>query len=171
MIVFHSDLLLRRRISFSPPQLPQPPPATFQEALLRPKTTNFEAHEANLPAGGNPAGRQKPTRRHARLFSGSLPSTRRGVSARVGACLLLRRRDFSHRVVRRRLGDLSLRRSNPSPPSPPFGLFCLRRQLRFIFSRFSSSSVGFSSFSVVFSTVWVPFFFIFKLHSRDSPSY
>ena len=59
--------------------------------------------------------------------------------------------------------------------------FCRRRQLQlpflppptlqFFFSRFSSSSVGLSSSSVVFSTVWVPFFFIFKLHSRDSPSY
>ena len=126
--MFHSDLLLRRRISFSPPQQPQPPPslspATFREALLRPKTTDFEAHEADLPAGGNPAVNRKHTRRHARPFSGSSPSTRRRVSARVGACLLLRRRDSTHRVVRRHLGLLSLRRSNPSPPYPPFGHFC-----------------------------------------------
>ena len=135
MIVFHSDLLLRRRISFSPPQPPPSlPPATFREALLRPKTTDFEAHEADLPAGGNPASNQKHTRRHARPFSSSLPFTLRRVSARVGACLLLRRRDFTHRVVRRRLGLLSLRRSNPSPPYPPFGPFCLRRDLPFIFS-------------------------------------
>ena len=56
------------------------------------------------------------------------------VPARVGACLLLRRRDSTHRVVRRRLGLLSLRRSNPSPPYPPFGHFCRRRDLSFIFS-------------------------------------
>ena len=125
-IVFHSDLLLRRRISFSPPQQqqPQPPPAIFWEALLRPKTTDFEAHETDLPADGNPAGNRNHTRRHARSFSSSSPSTRRRVSARVGACLLLRRRDSTHRVVRRRLGLLSLRRSNPSPPYPPFGHFC-----------------------------------------------
>ena len=179
MIVFHSDLLLRRRISFSQPQPPPSlPPATFREALLRPKTTDFEAHEADLPAGGNPAGNQKHTHRQARLFSCSLPSTRRRVSARVGACFLLQRRDSTHRVVRRRLGVLSLRRSNPSPPSPPFGPFLPPpsasvhlQSLQFIFIRFSSSSVSFSSSSVVFSTVWVPFFFIFKLHSRDSPSY
>ena len=87
VIVFHSDLLLRRRISFSPSQPPQPPsslpPATFREALLRPETTDFEAHEADLPAGGNPAGNQNLTRRHAPTFSGSLPSTRRRVSARA----------------------------------------------------------------------------------------
>ena len=77
--MFHSDLLLRRRISFSPPQpQPQPslPPATFREALLRPETTDFETHEVDLHAGGNPAGNQQHTRRHARPSSSSLPSTR-----------------------------------------------------------------------------------------------
>ena len=81
VIVFHSDLLLHRRISFSPP--PSLPPATFREALLRPKTTDFEAHKADLHAGGNPADNQHHTRRHARLSSGSLPSTCRRVSARA----------------------------------------------------------------------------------------
>ena len=96
VIVFHSDLLLRRRISFSPPQPPPPPPppslppATSREALLRPNTTDFEAQRADLHAGGYPAGNQHHTCRHARLFSDSLPSTRRRVSARVGAWLLLR---------------------------------------------------------------------------------
>ena len=80
--MFHSDLLLRRRISFSP-QPPSVPPATFREAHLWPKTTDFEAHDADLPAGGNPAGNHKLTRRHARPFSGSVPSTRRRVSARA----------------------------------------------------------------------------------------
>ena len=74
--MFHSNLLLCRRISFSPP------PATFREALLRPKITDCEAHEADLHADGNPAGNQQHTRRHARPSSGSLPSTRRRVSAR-----------------------------------------------------------------------------------------
>ena len=78
---------------------------------------------------------------HAPTFSGSLPSTRRRVNARVGMCLLLRRRDFTHRVVRRRLGLLSLRRSNPSPPYPPFGHFCLRRQQQqFLFASSVSNS-------------------------------
>ena len=135
VIVFHSDLLLRRRISFSPPQPSQSlSPATFREALLRPKITDFEAHEVDLPSGGNPAGNPKHTCRHARPFSCSSPSTPRRMSVRVGACLLLRRRNSTHRVVRRRLGLLSLRRSNPSPPYPPFGPFCLRRDLPFIFS-------------------------------------
>ena len=185
MIVFHSDLLLRRRISFSPPPPPPTvPPATFREAHLRPKPTYSEAHDADLPASGNPAGNQQLTRRHARLFSGSVPSTRRRVSARVGACFLLRRRASTRRVVRRRLGVLPLRRSNPSPPYPPFVFFAAAdaysssptpsvhlRRLQFISSAFSSSSVIFSSSSVVFSTVWISFFFIFKLHSRDSSSY
>ena len=60
VIVFHSDLLLRRRISFSPPQ---PPPATFQATLLRQETTYFEANEADLYADGNPVGKHQCTRR------------------------------------------------------------------------------------------------------------
>ena len=72
---------------------------------------------ATPPSTGIPRAVTRP-------FSGSSPSTRRRVRARVGACLLLRRRDSTHRVVRRRLGLLSLRRSNPSPPDPPFGHFC-----------------------------------------------
>ena len=139
MIVFHSDLLLHRRISFSPPPPPSVPPATFREAHLRPKPTYSEAHAADLPASGNPAGNQQLTRRHARLFSGSVPSTRRRVSACVGACCLLRRRASTRRVVRRRLGILPLRRSNPSPPYPPFGLFCFRRRVQFFSDAFSSS--------------------------------
>ena len=86
MIVFHSDLLLRRRISFSPLQPPQPPslpPPTSREALLRPKTTVFEAQRADLHAGGHPAGNRHPTRRHARVFSGSLAVH---APARVCAC-------------------------------------------------------------------------------------
>ena len=183
--MFHSDLLLRRRISFSPPQPPQPPPslppATSREALLRSKTTDFEAQRANLHAGGHPAGNQHPTRRHAHVFSGSLAVH---APARECAC---------GRVAPSPVTRLhSQGRSAPSwCSSPPvvhsehffstFCPFCRRRQLQlpflpppslqFFFSRFSSSSVGFSSSSVVFSTVWVPFFFIFKLHSRDSPSY
>ena len=52
-----------------PPSLP---PATSREALLRPKTTPAEAQRADLHAGGHPAGNRPPTRRHARVFSGSL---------------------------------------------------------------------------------------------------
>ena len=68
----------RRRTSSSPPQ---PPPVTFRAALLRPKITDSEAHEADLHSGGNPAGNQHRTCRHAPPFSGSLPSTRRRVWA------------------------------------------------------------------------------------------
>ena len=82
--MFSFRSLLRRRISFSPLQPPPSvPPATFREAHLRPKPTFFEAPAADLPAGGNPAGNQQLTRRHARFFSSSLPSTRRRVWARV----------------------------------------------------------------------------------------
>ena len=73
--MFHSDHLFRRRISFSPLHPPQPPslpPVTSRVALLRPKTTDFEAQRADLHAGGLPAGNRLPTRRHARVFSGSL---------------------------------------------------------------------------------------------------
>ena len=58
------------------------------------------------------------------LSPAASPSTRRRVSARVGACLLLRRWDSTVKVVRRRIGLLSLRRTHPSPPYPPFGHFC-----------------------------------------------
>ena len=80
--MFHSDLLLRRQISFSPPQPPSPPPATFRAALLQPETTDFEAHEADLHTGGNLAGKQQRTRRHMPPSSSSLLSTRRRVRAR-----------------------------------------------------------------------------------------
>ena len=71
--MFHSDLLLRRRISFSPPQPPPSlPSATSRDALLRPKTTYFESQRADLHAGGHPAGNRPPTRRHALVFSSSL---------------------------------------------------------------------------------------------------
>ena len=183
--MFHSDLLLRRRISFSPPHPPQPPPslppATSRDALLRPKTTYFESQRADLHAGGHPAGNRPPTRRHARVFSSSLAVH---APARECAC---------GRVAPSPVTRLHSQ-GRPAPSwcsSPPvvhskhfFSTFCpfrRRRQLQlpclpppslqFFFSRFSSSSVGFSSSSVAFSTVWVPFFFIFKLHSRDSPSY
>ena len=56
MIVFHSDLLIRRRISFSPPSLPS---TTFWEALLRPKTTDFEAHEGRSTRRWQPRRKQE----------------------------------------------------------------------------------------------------------------
>ena len=182
--MFHSDLLLRRRISFSPPQPPQPPSlpsATSRDALLRPKTTYFESQRADLHAGGHPAGNRPPTLRHARVFSSNLAVH---APARECAC---------GRVAPSPVTRLHSQ-GRPAPSwcsSPPvvhsehfFSTFCpvcRRRQLQlpclpppslqFFFSRFSSLSVVFSSSSVAFSTVWVPFFFIFKLHSRDSPSY
>ena len=69
---------LRRRISSSLPQ-PSPLPMTFRATLLQLETTDSEAHEADLQAGGNPVGKQHRTRRHAPPFSCSLPSTHRRV--------------------------------------------------------------------------------------------
>ena len=71
---------LRRRISSSPPS---PPPVTFRAALLQPETTDSEAHEADLHAGGNLVGKQHRTRRHAPPFSSSLPSKCRRMGALV----------------------------------------------------------------------------------------
>ena len=171
-------IFLGDRVSF---RSPSPPPDLLLTAAAAAVTAAGDFSGSSSPAEnhrfrdarGRSTRRWQPRRQpeaHAPSRAALLRQLAVHAPARVGACLLLRRRDSTHRVVRRRLGVLSLRRSNPSPP-PPFGPFCLRRQLQFIFSRFSSSSVGFSSSSVVFSTVWVPFFFIFKLHSRDSPSY
>ena len=79
MIVFHSGhfiLLLEP----SPPS----PSVTFRPALLRPETSDSEAHKADLHAGGNPVRKQPCRRHHAPPLSGSLPSKRRRVDARVG---------------------------------------------------------------------------------------
>ena len=67
-----SDLLLTTAATAGRRPPPSLPPATSREALLRPKTTDFEAQRADLHAGGHPAGNRHPTRRHARVFSGSL---------------------------------------------------------------------------------------------------
>ena len=162
MIVFHSDLLLLHRISFSPLQ-PSPPAAAADFLGSSSPAENHRFRGARGRSTRRWQPRQQPEA-HApsraallRQLAVHAPA-RECACGRVGVCLLLRRRDSTHRVVRRRLGVLSLRRSNPSPPSPPFCPFCLRRQLQFIFSRFSSSSVGFSSSSVVFSTVLGPLF-------------
>ena len=184
--MFHSDLLLRRRISFSPPQPPQPPPslppATSREALLRPKTTDFEAQRADLHAGGHPAGNRHPARRHARVFSGSLAIH---APARECAC---------GRVAPSPVTRLHSQ-GRPAPSwcsSPPvvhsehffstFCPFCRRRQLQLPFFAAVVASVLLQSLQFIFS--WLQFifsrilyglgplfFFIFKLHSRDSPSY
>ena len=73
---------LRHRISSTSP----PPPSDllafgdfFQPAILRPETSDSEAHEADLHVGGNPVGKELFTRRHMPLFSDDLPSMRRRV--------------------------------------------------------------------------------------------
>ena len=167
--MFHSDLLLRRRISFSPPQPPPSslPPATFREALLRSKTTDFEAHEADLHAGGNPAGNQLHTRRHAWPSSGSLPSTRRRVSARAS---------FS--------GDGTPHTGLSGavlvfyPSGGPTRALLIHLLALFasavIFSSSSASAVNFSRILYGLGPLFLHFQFHnpdFKLHSRDSPSY
>ena len=160
--MFHSDYLFRRRISFSPLHPPQPspsaavrrrpppslPPATSRGALLRPKPTYFEAQRADLHAGGLPAGIRPPTRRHARVFSGSLAVH---APAREYAC----GRVAPSPVTRLHCQD----RPAPSWCSSPsavhsehfFSTFCpfFRRRR---FSSSSVASVGFSSSSVAFST-------------------
>ena len=116
------------------PRRPPPslPPATSRVALLRPKTTYFEAQRADHTPVASPPKTDFP-RAVTRVFSpAASPSTRRRVSARVGAWLLLRCRASTVRIVRRRLGVLALRRSIPSTSSPPFGHFCLRRGLPFL---------------------------------------
>ena len=178
--MFHSDLLLRRRISFSPPQPPQPPPSAgdFPGSSSPAENHRFRSTEGRSTRRWPP--RRKPTS-HAPSRACLLRQPRR---PRAGAC---------GRVAPSPVTRLHSQ-GRPAPSwcsSPPvvhsehffstFCPFCRRRQLQlpflppsslqFFFSRFSSSSVGFSSSSVVFSTVLVPFFFIFKLHSRDSPSY
>ena len=186
--MFHSDLLLRCRISFSPPQPPQPTPA------------------AAVTAAGDFPGSSSPAENHIfRIAEGR--STRRWPPRRKPASHAPSRAVFSSSLaVHAPARECACGRVAPSPvtrlhsqgrpapswcSSPPvvhsehfFSTFCpFRRRcqlrlpclpppsLQFFFSRFNSSSVGFSSSSVAFSTVWVPFFFIFKLHSRDSPSY
>ena len=56
------------------------PPMTFsnqlfRQTLLRPETLDSEAHEADLPVGGNPVGKQSPTLCHAPIFSRKLSFT------------------------------------------------------------------------------------------------
>ena len=123
--MFHSDLLLRCRISFSPPQ--QPPVAAVTVAGDFSGSSSPAENHIVRSARGRSTRRWQPRRQpesHAPSRASFLRQLAVHAPARVGACLLLRRRDSTHRVVRRRLGLLSLRRSNPSPPDPPFGHFC-----------------------------------------------
>ena len=158
MIVFHSDLLLRRRISFSPPPPPQPPPT------------------AAVSAAGDFLGSSSPAETH--IFRGARRrSTGRWQPRRKPAADAPSRAAFlRQRAVQAPARECACGRVLSSPatglhtqgrPTPSVHL----RRLQFISSAFSSSSVIFSSSSVVFSTVWISFFFIFKLHSRDSSSY
>ena len=157
--MFHSDLLLRRRISFSPP--PSPPPPTFRAVLLRPETTDFEAHKADfeahkadLHAGGNPAGKQQRTRRHAPPSSASLPSTHRRVAPFPVTGLHIKGRPApSYCSI-----PLAV---HPEPSSstffpilpPPPSVSCLLHGLGPLFLHLQFHNRD------------------FKLHSRDSPSY
>ena len=105
VIVFHSDLLLRRPISFSPPQPPPPSPAAAVTAagrrrhcrrrlpgkLFSDRKTQISKRRgpiytpvATPPETGNPRAVTRPS------SPAASPSTRRRVSARVGAWILLR---------------------------------------------------------------------------------
>ena len=148
---------VRRR---PPPSLP---PATSRGALLRPKPTYFEAQRADLHAGGLPAGIRPPTRRHARVFSGSLAVH---APARECAC----GRVAPSPVTRLHCQDRPAPSWCSSPPAVHsehfFSTFCpfrRRRQLlllclpppslQLFFSRFSWLQFFFSRFS------WLQFFF------------
>ena len=136
---------------------------TSRGALLRPKPTYFEAQRADLHAGGLPAGIRPPTRRHARVFSGSLAVH---APARECAC---GRVDPSP-VTRLHCQDRPAPSWCSSPPAVHsehfFSTFCpfrRRRQLlllclpppslQLFFSRFSWLQFFFSRFS------WLQFFF------------
>ena len=150
---------LRRRISSSPPQ---PPPVTFRAALLRSEITDSAAHKADLQSGGNPAGNQHCTHRHAPRFSGSLSSTRRHVGA-PGS--------FSGDGTPQPRSSGAVLLLHPSGGRP-------RALLTYLFAHFAStafcqsSSPWFGSFFFHLQFHSCDFKFHsrdFKLHSRDSP--
>ena len=179
VIVFHSDLLLRHRISFSPP-----PPAVVSAAGDFSGSSSPAENHRFRGARRRSTGRWQPRRKpkaHAPPRAAFLRQLAVHAPARECAC---------GRVPSSPVTELHTQgRPAPSwcsiPPAvqpepslstfwpflpPPTPSVYLRR-LQFISNAFSFSSVVFSSSSVVFSTVWISFFFIFKLHSRDSPSY
>ena len=185
VIVFHSDLLLRRRISFSPQQPSQPLPTAAVSATgdFSGSSSPAENHRFR-GARRRSTGRWQPRRKaEAHASSRAAFLWQRAVHAPARECAC-------GRVLSSPVTGLHTQgRPAPSwcstPPAvqpepssstfwpflpPPAPSVHLRRLL-FISSAFGSSSVVFSSSSVVFSTVWISFFFIFKLHSRDSPSY
>ena len=137
LIYFFSD-----RVSF---RSPSPPPDLLLAATAVGDfpTSSSPAGNHKFRAGGNPAGNQQHTRRHARPSSGSLPSTRRRVSA------------YSPEVH----PEPSLSTFWPILPLPPsvsrllYGLGPL-----FLHLQFHSRDFKFHSCD-------------FKLHNRDSPSY
>ena len=178
MIVFHSDLLLRRRISFSPPPPPQPPPTAagdFSGSSSPAETHIFRG------ARRRSTGRWQPRRKPA------ADAPPRAAFLRQRAVHAPARECACGRVLSSPATGLHTQ-GRPAPswcstppavqPEPSLSTFwpfllpptrsVLLRRLQFISGDFSSSSVIFSSSSVVFSTVWISFFFIFKLHSRDS---
>ena len=185
VIVFHSDLLLRRRISFSPPQPLQPPPTAAVSAAGDFSGSSSPA-ETHIFRGARrrSTGRWQPRRKpEADAPSRAAFLRQRAVHAPARECAC-------GRVPSSPVTGLHTQ-GRPAPswcstppavqPEPSLSTFwpfwplptpsVHLRRLQFISSAFSSSSVIFSSSSVVFSTVWISFFFIFKLHSRDSPSY
>ena len=147
---------VRRR---SPPSLP---PATSRGALLRPKPTYFEAQRADLHAGGLPAGIRPPTRRHARVFSGSLAVH---APARECAC----GRVAPSPVTRLHCQDRPAPSWCSSPPAVHsehfFSTFCpfrRRRQLLLLCLPPPSLQLFFSRFS------WLQFFFSRILYGLSS---
>ena len=189
MIVFHSDLLLRRRISFSPPPPPPPqpqPPPTAAVSAAGDFSGSSSPAETHIFRGARrrSTGRWQPRRKPA------ADAPPRAAFLRQRAVHAPARECACGRVLSSPATGLHTQ-GRPAPswcstppavqPEPSLSTFwpfllpptrsVLLRRLQFISGDFSSSSVIFSSSSVVFSTVWISFFFIFKLHSRDYTSY
>ena len=182
VIVFHSDPILRRRISFSPPQ----PPPTAAVSAAGDFSGSSSPAETHIFRGARrrSTGRWQPRRKpeaDAPSRAAFLRQCAVHAPARECACGRVPSSPVTglHTQGRPASSWCSIPPAVQPEPSlstfwpflpPPTPSVHLRR-LQFISSASSSSSVIFSSSSVVFSTVWISFFFIFKLHSRDSPSY
>ena len=180
--MFSFRSLLRRRISFSP--LQQPPTAAVSAAGDFSRGSSPAETHIFRGASRRSTGRWKPRRKPAAdapSRTAFLKQPAVHAPARVGACGRVSSSPVTGLHTQGRPTPSS--RSTPPAVQPEpslstFWPFLPRptpsvhlRRLQSISGAFSSSSVIFSSSSVVFSTVWISFFFIFKLHSRDSPSY
>ena len=172
--MFHSDLLLRRRISFSPPQPPQPPAAAAVTAA-----DDFSGSSSLAENHRFRGARGRSTRRQPEAHASSRAALFRQLavhaSARECACghVPSSLATGLHTQGRPALSWCSI--PPAVQPEPSFSTFWSFFASAVSFSSSSvasvhlqSASVHLQSYSLRFGS---PFFFIFKLHSRDSPSY